>query len=77
MAKLSPIDYRKLVKIFELDGAKVVGQEGSHIVLTKLGAKRRLVIPTYKEVPVFIIKNNMRTASMSRDRYLELLKKVA
>jgi hypothetical protein len=30
-------------------------------------------IPKYAAVPVFIIKNNLRTAGISRDRYVELL----
>ncbi len=76
MAKLTPIHYKKLVRIFELASAKIVGQKGSHIILKKPSAKRRLVIPTYKQIPVFIIKNNMKTANMSRERYFELLKKV-
>jgi hypothetical protein len=29
----------------------------------------------YREVPVFIIKNLLRTAGMGRDRYLEMLGK--
>lgn len=36
---------------------------------------RPVVIPDWSEVPVFIIKNNMRTAGMSREIYFELLKK--
>ncbi len=39
-------------------------------------AKRAVVIPEYEEVDVEIIKNNMRTAGMSRDQYFELLRKV-
>jgi hypothetical protein len=35
---------------------------------------RPIVIPMYKEVPVFIIKNLLRTSGMSRDRYFALLK---
>lgn len=74
--KISPIYYKKLIKIFELDGFAVVRQEGDHIVLTKSGIKRPLVIPTYSDIPVFIIKNNMRSAGMSRERYFELLNQV-
>lgn len=75
MPKLTPISYRKLVKILEHEGAEVIGQKGSHIIMVKPGAKRRLVIPTYKQIPVFIILNNLKTANISRERYLELLKK--
>ncbi len=43
------------------------------MVFTKLGVVRPIVIPKYAAVPVFIIKNNLRTAGMSRDRYFKLL----
>ncbi len=33
-----------------------------------------VVIPKYAVVPIFVIKNNLRTARMSRERYLRLLK---
>jgi hypothetical protein len=33
------------------------------------------VIPTYKEIPVSIIRTNMKTAGISRDEYFRLLKK--
>ena len=77
MPKIFPIHYRTLVKILVAEGAVVVGQEGSHISLIKKGAKRRLVVPVYKEVPVFVILNNLKTAEISRERYFELLKKLS
>jgi len=75
VASLRPIDYRALAKVFEQDGFKFTRQHGDHLIYTKPGAKRPLVIPTYKEVPVFIIKNLLRTADMSRERYFDLLQK--
>jgi len=50
-----------------------VRQRGDHLIYTKPGVKRPLVIPTYRSVPVFIIKNLLRTACMSRERYFQLL----
>ena len=43
------------------------------MIFTKVGTLRPLVIPKYAAVPVFIIKNNLRAAGMSRERYFELL----
>ena len=37
---------------------------------------RPVVIPTYAEVPVFIIRNNLKTAGLSRDDYFRLLEQV-
>ena len=43
------------------------------MVFTKAGVLRPVVIPKYSAVPVFIIKNNLRTAGLSRAEYFELL----
>jgi predicted RNA binding protein YcfA (HicA-like mRNA interferase family) len=73
MPPLRPIDYHTLAKVFEQDGFTFNRQRGDHLIYTKTGAIRPLVIPMYKEVPVFIIKNLLRTAGMGRERYFELL----
>ncbi|MBI4037602.1 type II toxin-antitoxin system HicA family toxin [Candidatus Curtissbacteria bacterium] len=61
MPRIVEIHWRKLVKILEADGAVVVGQAGDHIEM-------KLVF--------IIIKNNLETAGISRNRYFELLKKI-
>jgi len=71
--KLSPISWQRLVAVFEAEGFAHVRTEGDHMVFTKPGGIRPVVIPRYAAVPVFIIRNNLRTAGISRDRYLELL----
>ena len=48
-------------------------QSGDHLIYTKPDVKRPLVIPAYRSVPVFIIRNLLRTCGMSRDRYFTLL----
>jgi predicted RNA binding protein YcfA (HicA-like mRNA interferase family) len=73
MSKLSPVSYKQLVRVFEADGFRCVRAEGDHMIFTKSGVIRPVVIPKYASVPVFIIKNNLRTARMSRERYLQLL----
>jgi predicted RNA binding protein YcfA (HicA-like mRNA interferase family) len=73
MPKLSPVSYQRLVKVFEADGFRHIRTEGDHMVFTKPGCVRPVVIPRYAAVPIFIIKNNLRTSGMSRDRYFELL----
>jgi len=46
------------------------------MVFTKPGIERPAVVPRYDQLPVFIIKNILRTARISRERYLELLDQV-
>ncbi len=75
--KLTPLHYELLVKIFELDGFAVRRKRGDHIVMTKAGIKRPVVIKTSpKLVPVTHVRTNMTTVAMSRERYFELLEKV-
>jgi len=76
MPKIVPVSASKLRKIFEKAGFKCVRIEGDHYVYTKQGVMRPVVIPDWPEMPVFIIKNNIRTAGISRERYFQLLEKV-
>jgi predicted RNA binding protein YcfA (HicA-like mRNA interferase family) len=73
MPKLSAVSFKQLAKVFEAEGFRFVREEGDHMVFTEPGVIRPVVIPKYASVPVFIIKNNLRTAGISRDRYFELL----
>ncbi len=73
MAAIRPVPYQHLIRLFERDGFVFHHQRGDHLIYTKPGVRRPLVIPTYQTVPVFIIKNLLRTAGMTRERYFELL----
>jgi predicted RNA binding protein YcfA (HicA-like mRNA interferase family) len=76
MPKLSPVSYKRLVRVFEADGFRCVREEGDHMVFTKPGVIRHVVIPKYASVPVLVIKNNLRTARMSRERHLAIARNV-
>jgi predicted RNA binding protein YcfA (HicA-like mRNA interferase family) len=75
MPRLQPVHWRTLGKVFEAGGFRFVRQEGSHRSYVKTGVARPVVIPTYREAPVFIIRNNLKTANLSRDDYFKLLGK--
>lgn len=75
MPKITPIPASKLKKVFENAGFNCVRTEGDHFVFTKQGVARPIVIPDWKEVTVFIIKNNLRTAGITREDYFYLLEK--
>ncbi len=72
MSRITAIPAWKLRKVMEKAGFKCVRTEGDHSVYVKHG----VVIPDWDEVPVFIIKNNLRTAGISRDEHFEFLSKV-
>ena len=76
MVKLTPTDWRTLVKIFEADGFTQGRTAGSHVILSKPGVLRPVIIPKYAEIGLDIIQSNMRTAGMSRIEYFSLLNKI-
>ena len=73
MPTIRPVHWKTLVAVFGQDGFIFDRQRGDHVIYTKPGVIRPLVIPAYHEVPVFIIKNLLRTAGMSRKRYFDLV----
>ena len=71
--KIRPTHYQVLVKIFEMAGCVYTRTKGDHLIYHYPGAVRPVVIPKYKEVPAFVIKNNMRVIGMSRVEYRQFL----
>jgi predicted RNA binding protein YcfA (HicA-like mRNA interferase family) len=76
MSKIKPINWKEWEKIFLANGFKFARQEGSHRSYTKKGISRPVVIPTYEEVAVSIIRNNLKTSRISREEYFRLLEKL-
>jgi len=72
--RITPVHYTTLIKVFKLDGFEIKRRRGDHIIMTKSGVKRPVVIKTSpKQVPITHIRTNMTTAEMTRKRYFELL----
>ena len=74
--KIKPTNYQVQVKIFEMAGCVYARTKGDHLIYHYPDAIRPVVIPKYKEVPAFVIKNNMRVIGMSREQYFEFLEKI-
>lgn len=76
MPRLTPIHYRKLAKVFEKKGFIYERTKGDHMVYIKEGVSRPIVIPMYKEIPEFIILRNLKTAAITRNEYIKLLREI-
>ncbi len=76
MPVIRTTSYKVQVKIFEAAGCQYIRTKGDHLMYHYPGAIRLVVIPKYDEVPVFIIKNNMKVIGLSREKYIELLQKI-
>jgi predicted RNA binding protein YcfA (HicA-like mRNA interferase family) len=73
MPRITPVHWRVLEKVFLAAGFRFVRQQGSHRAYVKPGIARPIVIPAYEQVPVAIIRNNLKTAGITRDEYFRLL----
>ena len=73
MPRLTPLPWQTLEKIFLAARFRFARQVGSHRTYVKPGVARPIVIPAYDEVPISIIRSNLRTAGLSRDDFFELL----
>ena len=76
MARLTPTSWKDFEKFLLFLGCKFKHQKGSHRVYTRSGLKRPLVVPTYGEIPMFVIRNNLRVLGMTAEEYLEILKQL-
>jgi predicted RNA binding protein YcfA (HicA-like mRNA interferase family) len=76
MPRVTPVHYRKIVRILEHEGSILARERGDQMVFTKSEIARPVVVLRYDLLPVFIIKNVLRTAGISRERYFELLEMI-
>jgi predicted RNA binding protein YcfA (HicA-like mRNA interferase family) len=73
MPRIAPVDWKTLECVFLRAGFRFDTQEGSHRTYRRPGTARPVVIPAYREIPVFVIMNNLKTAGLARSDYFRLL----
>ena len=76
MPHLTPVSRRKFEKFLKYVGCHLKRIKGDRLIYDGPGLIRPVVITTDKEVPVFIIRNNLRTLKITPERFLEILKKL-
>ena len=73
MARLANISGKDAAKAFEKAGWRVIGQVGSHVVMTKPDVRTNLSIPQHKELSVGTLRALIRHSEMTVEEFLELL----
>ncbi len=76
MARLTSIHWKKFEKFLLYIGCEFKREKGDHRIYWREDLKRPVVIPRDKELPVFIIRNNLRTLSISPQQYLDILERI-
>jgi predicted RNA binding protein YcfA (HicA-like mRNA interferase family) len=72
MGRLNNISGKE-AKAFQRASWQIVGQVGSHVVMTKPGIRANLSIPQHKELSVGTLRALIRNAGMTVDEFLDLL----
>jgi len=67
MPRITPVHWKVLERVFLAVGFRFARQEGSHRSYIKPGIARPVVIPTYEQVPVAVIRNNLQPESPERN----------
>ena len=76
MPRLVPIKRKKFELFLRLIGCKLKRIKGDHFIYWRPGLKRPIVITADSDVPVFIIRNNLRTLGMSIEEYLNAIEQL-
>ncbi|MBI2449914.1 MAG: type II toxin-antitoxin system HicA family toxin [Candidatus Nealsonbacteria bacterium] len=76
MAHLTPIHWKKFEKFILFIGCSFDREKGDHRIYWRENLKRPVVIPREEELPVFIIRNNLRILGVSPEEYLDILDRI-
>ncbi|MCS7114519.1 MAG: type II toxin-antitoxin system HicA family toxin [Candidatus Bathyarchaeota archaeon] len=75
MPKIKPLPARKIIKVLEKTGFKVIRQKGSHVIMINEKGVR-IVIPVHpgKDVKPGLIRAIIKEAGLKREEFFKLLK---
>ena len=76
MPRITSLNWKEFEKFLLYVGCTFQRQKGDHRVYWRSGLSRPVILPMYRSLPVFIIRNNLRTLGISMDEYLQIVKKI-
>ncbi len=76
MPKISPIHWKKFEKFIKFIGCSYKRTKGDHLIYWRSDLKRPIVFPKDTEIPVFVIRNNLRVLGINVEEYKEILKRI-
>ena len=76
MPRILPISWKKFEKFILFVGCKFEREKGDHRIYSRKDLPRPVVFPRDNELPVFIIRNNLRVLRIDTKEYLEILKQI-
>ena len=74
MEGVGKVDWKRFEKFLLRKGCHFKSQESRHVKYKKPGLARPIIVPKTKELPDFIILNNLRTLGVSREEFVRIIK---
>jgi predicted RNA binding protein YcfA (HicA-like mRNA interferase family) len=76
MPRLTPVSWKQFDKFLTFVGCEFKRARGDHRIYWRNGLDRPIVIPRDTELPIFIIRNNLRVLGLSVDEYLKIMERI-
>jgi len=76
MSSLTPIHWKKFEKFLLFVGCQFKREKGDHRVYWRNDLKRPVIIPREKDLPIFVIRNNLRILNILPEEFLKILKQL-
>ena len=70
---MRPVSWQQFRKVCLLLGCIDSRQKGSHLIMTRAGMARPVVIPTHGDLTPDVLRSNLRTLGVSREHFEDLL----
>lgn len=76
MPRLTPTSWKKFEKFLLFVGCEFIREKGDHRIYWRNGMIRPVVVPRDNQLPVFIIRNNLRVLGISTEEYNKILERI-
>ena len=76
MPHLAPVKRTLFEKYLRSKGCTYKRTSGDHLIYSRNNLNRPIVFPADREVPIMVIRTNLKTLSESIERFFEDLKKL-
>ena len=76
MGGLTPINWKRFERFLLFVGCRFEREKGDHRIYWRKDLKRPIVIPRENQLPIFIIRNNLRLLKIDVVEYLKILERI-
>ncbi len=76
MPGIKPISWRRFEKFVLYVGCSYEWKKGDHRIYNRSDLTRPVVFPEDREIPMFVIRNNLRVPGINVREYLVILEKI-